>query len=259
MNQIKITQDLADFYTAEADKFYNSRKKNIRPEFEHILYEINKIEKDEIYILELGCGDGRLYGFLKEYANKKIRYIWSDVSKWLIDIAKDNYPEKQWRCKRIVDDMINTTSEGKWTQKFDIVISIAAVQHIYSDQNRLVLFDNVYNITDYDGLFIMTNWSLSYWFIKKFWKLILEWFMRRLIWGQDILDIYIPRKATYKNPPQIHHRYYHIFTIKQIKDLLVQSSWKIKKIWYIDKSWSITNDWRYSRNSLTIASKNVLW
>jgi hypothetical protein len=31
---------------------------------------------------------------------------------------------------------------------------------------------NFYRLLDYDGMLLMTNWSLSKWFIKKHWKAV---------------------------------------------------------------------------------------
>ena len=33
---------------------------------------------------------------------------------------------------------------------------------------------NFYRLLDYDGMLLMTNWSLSDWFIKKNWKTVIK-------------------------------------------------------------------------------------
>ena len=254
-SQTKITQDLANFYTAEAEKFYNTRKKNIRPEFEHILYEINSIPKDDIYILELGCGDGRFYDFLSKFCTKKFHYIWADVSDWLIWLAIKHYPEVDGLVDWQVADMLEFTSRTEFEQKFDIVVSIAAVQHIYTQTNRVRLFDNIYNICNYEAKFIMTNWSLSYWFIDKYKKVLRNSFVSKILSKHDICDLYIPRKSMQWEE---YSRYYHMFLPSELRNICIKTNWIINKLWYIDNRWNLVQDWRQSRNTLLVASKNVI-
>jgi aminoglycoside/choline kinase family phosphotransferase len=33
---------------------------------------------------------------------------------------------------------------------------------------------NFYRLLDYDGMLLMANWSLSDWFIKKHWKIVMK-------------------------------------------------------------------------------------
>lgn len=249
-----ITENLASFYTAEADKFYNSRKKSTRPEFEYLLEEINKIDKEYIYILELGCGDGRFYDFLKQNYKKSFRYIWVDVSDGLIDLARQHYPAQDGVLDREVGDMLAFTSLEALTNKYDLVVSIAAVQHIYSEANRVKLFNNIYNITSYEGKFMMTNWSLSYRFIRKYKRVLRKSFVSKMFWNHDFYDLYIPWKTTDKT----YDRYYHMFWVWEIKQLCLQTNRIIDKLWYIDNKSDFVDDREYSRNSLLIATKDVI-
>ena len=91
--------------------------------------------------------------------------------------------------------MLEFTSDPKINQKFDIVVSIAAIQHIYTQANRVRLFDNIYNICHYEAKFIMTNRSLSYWFIDKYKKVLRNSFVSKILSKHDICDLYIPRKS----------------------------------------------------------------
>ena len=255
--QSQITNNLADFYTAEAEKFYNTRKKNIWPEFDHILSQINQIQKDYIYILELGCGDGRFYEFLKINCNKKFSYLWVDISEGLINIAKRNYPIQENILDRQVQDMINFTSQELLVNKYDVVISIAAVQHIYSEANRVKLFDNIYNITNYEGKLIMTNWSFSHRFIKKYYKILRKSLVSKLFTNHDICDLYIPWKSIWSDK-KVYDRYYHIFLINELKKICLKCSRIIDKIWYIDNAGNFVQNWKNSRNSLLVAIKDVI-
>jgi hypothetical protein len=54
---------------------------------------------------------------------------------------------------------------------------------------------NFYRLLDYDGMLLMTNWSLSDWFIKKNWKTVMK--TRLKSWlklkNNKARDIMVPR------------------------------------------------------------------
>ena len=64
------TQNLADFYTQSAHKWHHTRRRDW-PEFAHIAQYINTIDQDHLTVLEVGCGDGRLYSYLIEHCPTK--------------------------------------------------------------------------------------------------------------------------------------------------------------------------------------------
>ena len=75
------TRNLADFYTQSAHKWHHTRRRP-RPEFDHIADYINKLQQDNLTVIEVGCGDGRLYGYLTEHCpTKTFIYIGVDVSQ----------------------------------------------------------------------------------------------------------------------------------------------------------------------------------
>jgi hypothetical protein len=70
---MSIVQDLADFYTTEAKKYHQTRKK-YRPEGELLLQSISKLSVRTPKILELGCGGGRFISLLNQQFKKKFSY-----------------------------------------------------------------------------------------------------------------------------------------------------------------------------------------
>jgi hypothetical protein len=53
---------------------------------------------------------------------------------------------------------------------------------------------NFYRLLDYDGMLLMTNWSLSDWFIKKNWKTVMK--ARLKSWlrlNNNARDLMVPR------------------------------------------------------------------
>jgi len=75
------TQDLANFYTQSAHKRHHTRRRDW-PEFAYIAAYINTVDQSHLTILELGCGDGRLYAYLVEHCpSKTFHYTGVDVSQ----------------------------------------------------------------------------------------------------------------------------------------------------------------------------------
>jgi trans-aconitate methyltransferase len=59
----QLASDLQQFYDQQASKFHHTRKRHW-PEFDHILAALPSDK--QLDVVELGCGDGRLYTYLEE-------------------------------------------------------------------------------------------------------------------------------------------------------------------------------------------------
>jgi len=252
----KVKESVKDFYNLQASKFSWTRKKQW-PEFFYIKEEVSKIleTKWKIKILELGCGDGRLFRFLDSYFPDKIEYIWVDISEQLINIAKDSWESSSNSSTFIVDDMLSFL-EKQDQQSFDMVVAVASFQHINKKYERILILKNIYRILEYDGVVLMFNWSFSSWFFKKFKKQIFKAFV---IWILSLFtyplnDIYVP----WKNEWKTYYRYYHIFFLFELKNLFKLSSFVIKELCYINRNWNKSVSWMDSRNSFVLAKKTTL-
>lgn len=246
----KHTQDLADFYTQSAHKRHHTRRRDW-PEFEHIADYINMIDWDHLTVLEVGCGDGRLYGYLVEHCpNKIFRYTWVDVSHWLIDLASKSYPD----ATRVCDEM-NSYLELVPQQSCDMVIGIASVQHLPTRSQQALFFHEAYRVLNYDWSIIMTNRSLSYWFIKRYRKQLLLGISKSIVtlWYADWRDVMIP----FTDWEQTSHRFYHIFSKRRLTSLLRIAGFAIVKASYMWSHRQLTHDWKLSRNHYHIARKQV--
>ena len=60
---MSITNELQEFYDAQAEKYYHTRNKH-RADADIFLNEIKNSGKKNITILEFGCGSGRLLAHL---------------------------------------------------------------------------------------------------------------------------------------------------------------------------------------------------
>lgn len=100
-------------------------------------------------VLDLGCGNGRFYEYLK-----KTNYVGVDPSVELIKICKNNYPNKEF----MVTDG-NTLPFGD--NLFDKIFSIAVLHHIPSDKLRKEFLLEAKRVLSDNGIFTLTVWNLK--------------------------------------------------------------------------------------------------
>lgn len=253
---MSIQSDLQIFYDAQAEKYYHTRNKH-RADVDIFLNEIIASEKKTIYILEFGCGSGRLLAHLIPLKNITINYIGVDISKNLLNFAKKQIrgktSPKHIKATFVCDDIAHYL---KWLKQesFDFVIGIASFQHIPTNKERFFVIKNVYRILKYEGKLLMTNRSFSRWFLKKYQKDFLHslrWYV--LSFGKKQWnDLMVP----WKNGKTIDKRFYHIYTLAELKKIVSLSGFVIEKIWYLNK-WHITKSRKESQNSLIIAKKTI--
>lgn len=253
---MNIKDELSKFYDAHAEKYYQTRNKH-RADVDIFINEIKASEKKTISILEFGCGSGRLLAYLKELKGININYTGVDISKNLLSFAKKEVSgknaTKNISATFVCDDIVHYL---KWCKQesFDFVIGAASFQHIPSSKERFFVSKNVYRILKYEGKLIMTNRSFSLWFLKKYQKDFLA-SLRKYVWSfgkSERNSIMVPRK----NGKTIAKRFYHIYTLAELKRLVSLSGFVIETVWYLNK-WHITSWRKHSQNSLVIAKKTV--
>ena len=183
--------------------------------------------KDGDKVLDLGCGNGRLFELFRD---KKIDYIGIDLSKKLIEIARDKYKDYP-NVKFLVRDALDT---GFDENSFDLVYSIALLHQIPSKKYRLQSLNEVNRILKSEGFLILTVWNL---WQKKYMRNILKTFFLKIkIPGStklDFKDTFIPWKK--RNGTTIN-RYYHAFTIKELRKIVKEAAFKIINIGYTKRN-----------------------
>lgn len=250
--EMNIKQDLRYIYNKLSENFSNTRKK-YWPEFDIIKQEFEVFfrENNSVRILELGCGDWRLYDFLiKNFPDKTVEYVWVDISENLIDIARTKNSDADF----FVDDM-SRFLETQDQQSYDFVVAIASFQHIPSESERLLILKYIYRVLNYDWKVIMTNWALSNWFLKRYRKAILKSFVFFILsfWHKKLNDVFIHRKTEKK----VYYRYYHIFFLYELENLF-KLSWLVLQKWeFVDRNWFLTKKRSNTRNSVFIWVKAV--
>lgn len=199
-------------YNFIAEHFANSRY-SIEPESN--FFEKYIVEKDDI--LDLGCGDGRLFQIFKD---KKINYLGVDNSEKLIEIAKKKNPKINFQ----VADALRLPFLDN---SFDKIFSIAVLHHIPSKKLRLQTLKEIKRVLRPKALLILTVWNLQEKKLAK--KLLLKYTLLKLIGKSrlDFRDIFFPWRGIDRRI--VLHRYFHFFSEKGLKNLVDQSGLKVKE------------------------------
>ncbi len=211
-----------------------------------------KEQNKKIRVLEFGCGSGRFATLLNQQFPGKFDYVWIDLSDELLSYASKENPNLtffQWDITKLVKSFEQ--------ESFDLIVWTSSFQHIPTAKERSYLMKNFYRLLDYDGILLMTNRSLSDWFIKKHWKIvmkarILSWFKMNKWSARDLL---VPR--TDENWI-VYERFYHFFSLEELKNLATFSGLTLKKNIFIDKDWHFTDNEKISRSSFFVSTKNPI-
>ncbi len=228
MNE-KTKQKLLDIvknnYEEIAEDFSSTRN-YIWPKLKKIIVETPRrgVSRDINNVLDLGCGNGRLFELFK---NKNAKYTGIEQSHNLIKLAKKKYPEVNF----MQDNILQYVQASQWDasiDKFDLILLIAVLPHIPSYELRLKLLKNIKNHLKSDGELIITCWNLNA--QTKYKKLIFKNNLKKLF-GFNKMDW---SDILFSGFNKESERYYHAFTKNELKKLLIKAGFKIEKI-YSDK------------------------
>ena len=273
----EIKQDLQSFYNTEAKKYAETRKKfwheekaildAITPLFSQSFWtEWNEVknlrwytqdssantsewQNKKIRVLEFWCGSGRFATLLNQNFHGQFDYVWIDLSDELLSYASQDNPNLtffQWDITKLVKNFEQ--------ESFDLIVWTSSFQHIPTSKERSYLMKSFYRLLNYDGMLLMTNRSLSDWFIKKHWKIVMKAkiLSRFKVNKSSSRDLLVPR--TDENW-KIYERFYHFFSLEELKKLATFSGLTLKKNTFIDWDGQFTDNEKISRSSFFIATK----
>ncbi len=271
-------QQLRECYDTHAEKFSSTRKKH-RPEFERIAQKIENNtwwtihDKDQITkspnhqhsILELWCGDGRLYPYLKDHGISIGSYTGVDISQQLLLRAEQHSPSTK-KTQRILDDMLHYL-ESCTSESVDYVICVASFQHIPDRITRDRVLRQIYRVLRYGWSLISIDRSRSRRMLQTHRKAILKSGRRFLQSGmqEERNNLMIPFKSksntseshTQDTTFNTHHRLYHIFTRPELDLLLRTHGFIIEEMIYSSQSGEFHRKRTQARNICTIVRKDV--
>jgi len=216
-----------DDYNLISDDFSRTREKpwgEIKFLFDDYLSAGEKV-------LDLGCGNGRFYGFFKD---KDVQYFGLDNSEKLIEIAKKKYPKADFRA----GDALNIVFPAGY---FDKIYSIAVLHHIPSKELRLNFLKEAFNALKPNGKIIITVWKFH---DKKETLLLLKYTILKII-GKNKMDF----KDILEPWANKTERYYHWFSERELAGLAREAGLEI------ESSGVIKNERGNRQNIYLIAKK----
>ncbi len=219
-----IMQKTKNDYNEIAYEFSATRK-TIWEEFA----DLNDYVREDDRVLDIGCGNGRLFGYLSGRI-KNFSYAGLDISEKLIEIAQKNYLDALPQNKEFkVFDGINISYPEN---SFDVVFCLATLPHLPGEKLRLKFLENIRKSAKPGALLVITCWNLwQFKFILFQLKMTANFIIDKIFGkGQyDLADFYIPWKKQGVAPI---YRYYHAFTQKELGSLLKKSGWEALKLGY---------------------------
>ncbi|MCX6763421.1 MAG: class I SAM-dependent methyltransferase [Candidatus Moranbacteria bacterium] len=216
----KILSETEAGYDLMVKKFSETRKY-----FWRGLEFIGDYAKNGDKILDYGCGNGRL---LELFIGKNIEYFGADVSRKLINTAKNKYISNNIKFQKINSGQVILPFPDNY---FNTVYSIAVFHHLPSSELRLKIAKELYRTTQPGGHIIITIWNL---WQKRYIKNIFK------NWANKVLDCVRQRSChatlywndcyiTFKNNEgEIFQRYHHAFTKNELKNLFKKAGFRIK-------------------------------
>lgn len=209
---LKLNQEL---YTQEYID-WNKTRSNIWEQT--ILNFINQI-KPNSQILDIGCGNARLYPKLKDLS---INYLGIEPSKNLIKLNKKKYPEAKFE--------IGDGLKINFKNQFDYIFSLAVLHHIPSKRLQIKFLTNIYCSLKKNGKLILYVWNR---WQPKYKKYMLD---RKPYNDMEETDIIVPWKQSSNS------RFVHCFTKEELKNLAEKVGFKNIVTFYADKEKKTTKE-----------------
>lgn len=210
----KLLKIVAQNYSLIADDFNISRQKHVWPEMDKFAQQVFPGAK----VLDAACGNGRLLEVLQ---NKDICYDGFDSSSELIELAKKNYPNRNF----FVHDLL-AVKDIK-SHDYDFIFLVAALLHIPSKELREAVVKSLVDKLKPGAKLIISVWNL---YSQKKFKALIFWSeLKRILFfsGLDKGDLLFYWKNN--KGEKVSQRYYHVFSSKELKKLFHKFSLNIEE------------------------------
>ncbi len=229
-----IQDQLKASYSSFADEFDVTRQKPWE-EFHHFLAYVRHGAR----VLDLGCGNGRLYGALE---GRDVDYLGIDHNSKLLDLARTRYPKARFELADMIDLRLPEDA-------FDVAFCIAAFHHIPGKLARRHLVDTVHRALKPDGVLVLTVWNLFQWkYLGALLRALSSWLLHfglKYAWN----DVWI------KWGEYPIKRYYHAFLPSELLRYFQDGQWQIEEFYFTRKG-QRTGFWR-AFNLVLVARKKT--
>ncbi len=214
---------------------YNTIAKHFSDTRQYVWQELKPFHafvKENDVVLDLGCGNGRLYQI---FTDLPISYIGVDQSEELLVLARKQFREGTF----IQGTMTAIPLEDK---SVDVIFCIAALQHIPGLDFQNKALEEMKRVLKPDGKVILSNWNLFG-----------EWGLKQVRLGkyQDLGngDFLVPWRDA--EGSILGERYYHGFTLEELDSLFTGAGFVVDEQYYTKKE--NRSDKANGENIITIA------
>jgi SAM-dependent methyltransferase len=197
-------------YNKIAKWFSDSRKKM---KWEEIDYFISSYLSDFKWknFLDIWCGSWRLLEqFSSSFDIDKINYLWLDLSTWMLENAKKNFPNKEFENINMLD-----IDKLGW-RKFDYIFFIASFHHLENIEYRLDVLNKAKDLLNKDWIIFMTNWALDSEINNEKYSKDIVLNSNNEFWSLD-----------YKIYFWEYPRYYHWFNLNELEFLFKENNYEV--------------------------------
>lgn len=191
-------------YDSVSESFSLSRKENWS--------EINFLFQEHLIpgslVLDVGCGNGRHYELISPVA----QYIGVDISKNLVEKARQSFPEGEFQTGNV----LNLQFQSNF---FDTVYGIALLHHIPSKKMRKKSLQEMHRVLKPKGKLVLTVWDI--------WEKPAR---RKEVIKCSLISFFRPSKLDFGDVFLDWHNekvYFHCFSLKKFKKVVESSGFKV--------------------------------
>lgn len=209
-----------DFYNFEGSLNYTVDRPIVNREKKALKSILKNIgSKENIKMLEVGCGNGVFFDFISKNVNCKIDYTGIDYSEYQIKLFKERNIDKKHSI-----NLMNASIEKKLPltdNSFDIIYMGEIIEHLY---NPDLIISECYRLLKKDGVLIITTPNMNAWYNRIIFIFGLQPIFYETSTENSLNGFGILKKIKKDKKPVGHVR---LFNIMSISDLLLENKFRI--------------------------------
>ncbi|MBN2884988.1 class I SAM-dependent methyltransferase [Patescibacteria group bacterium] len=203
----ELKKIVLDSYELTASHFSSTRSKVAALDF---IWATEQVKETD-FVLDAGCGNGRLLDYVKLPDNQ---YLGLDQSASLVKIAQELHSG----YKFIQGELTNGSNYP--SNKFSLIFCSSVLSHIPGKAERQKVLKNFFEASKSDGRLL-----ISFWKIDKKYRQKRQFNLRNFF--LDGRELVFPWKNS--EGKQICLRYYHLFSKRDFKREIIKAGWNIEQ------------------------------